>query len=128
MCFNWDWEIETRSKSDHVMPLQPNAIMQIALLDDVLSTTSALCLLLLSDKKYFGVVNKGVNFTVSRLEAMIADKNADIFDSFKKSSDLMERVNSFNKQPLILFQMQKRSLIDTENEVNDFHHKTAIPF
>ena len=24
--------------------------------------------------------------------------------------------------------MRKRSLIDTENEVNDFHHRTAVPF
>ena len=58
---------------------------------------------------------------------MITDKNADILDCFKKSSDLIDRVNSFNKQPLISFQTRKRSLIDTENEVNDFHQKTAIP-
>ena len=111
----------------HATLLQPNTIMQIALLDDVLSTTSALCLLLQSDKKDFGAVNGAVNFTVSRLETMIADKNADIFDSLKKSSNLY-RVNCFNKQPLISFQTRKRSLIDTENEVNYFHHKTAIPF
>ena len=43
--------------------LQPNKIMQIALLDDVLSTTSALCLLLQSDKKDFGSVNRVVNFS-----------------------------------------------------------------
>ena len=48
---------------------------------------------------------------------MIADENANIFDSFKKSSNLIDRVNSFNKQPLISFQTRKRSLIDTENEV-----------
>ena len=59
---------------------------------------------------------------------MIADKNADIFDSFKKSSDLTRRINNFKKQPLVSFQTQKISLIDTENEVNDFHHKTALPF
>ena len=59
---------------------------------------------------------------------MIANKNADIFDSFKKSADLIDRVNSFNKQPLISFQTRKRSLIDTENEVNNFHYKTAVPF
>ena len=58
---------------------------------------------------------------------MITDKNTDIFDSFKKSSDLIDWVNSFNKKPLISFQTRKRSLIDTENEVNDFHQKTAIP-
>ena len=55
---------------------------------------------------------------------MIADKNANIFDSFKKSSDLIDRVNSFN----ISFQTWKRSLIDTETEVNDFHHKTPVLF
>ena len=82
--------------------------MQIALLDEVLSTTSALCLLLQSDKKDFGAVNQAVNFTVSRLETMILDKNADIFDSFRKSSDLIDRVNSFNKQPLISFQKKKK--------------------
>ena len=90
----------------HATLLQPNTIMQIALLDDVLSTTSALCLLLQSDKKDFGAVNGAVNFTVSRLETMIADKNADIFDSLKKSSNLY-RVNCFNKQPLISFQTRK---------------------
>ena len=98
------------------------------LLDNVLSTTSALCLLLQSDKKYLGAVNQAVNFTVSRLETMIANKNANIFDSFKKSFKLINKVNSFNKQPLTSFQTRKRSLIDSENEVNDFHHKTAVPF
>ena len=108
--------------------VQPNTIIQIALLDNVLSRTSALYLLLQFDKKDFGAFNQAVNFTVSRLETTIADKNANIFDSFKKSSDLIDRVNNFNKQPLILFQTCKRLMIDTENEVNDFHHKTAIPF
>ena len=110
------------------MLLQPNTIMQIVLLDDVLSTTGAHCLLLQSDKKDFGAVNQVVNFTVSRLKTMIAGKNAIIFDSFKKSSNLTDRVNSFNKQPLISFQTRKRSLIDTENGVDDFPHKTAAPF
>ena len=59
---------------------------------------------------------------------MIADKNANISDSFKKSSDLIDRVNSLNKQPLILFQMQKRMSTDTENEVNDCNHKTTTSF
>ena len=59
---------------------------------------------------------------------MIANKNANIFDSFKKPSNLIDKVNSFNKQPLTSFQTRKRSLIDNENEVNDFHHKTAAPF
>ena len=59
---------------------------------------------------------------------MIADNNANFFDSFRKSSNLIDRVNSFNKQPLISIQTRKRSLIDTENDVYDFHHKTAIPF
>ena len=115
-------------ESYHATLLQLNKIMQIALLDDVLSTTSALCLLLQSDKKDFGAVNRAVNFTVSRLENITADKNADIFGSFKKSSDLIDRANSFNKQPLTLFQTLKRSLICSENEVNDFCHKTAITF
>ena len=75
----------------HVMLLQPNVIMQIALLDDVLSTYSALCLLLQSDKKDFGAVNRTVNFTISKLETMIADKNANIFESFKKSSNLIDK-------------------------------------
>ena len=110
------------------MLLQPNMIIQIALLDDVLSTTSALCLLLQSDKKDFGAVNQTVNFTVSRLETMIADKNANISESFKKSSNPTDKINSFNKQPLISFQTRKKLLIDTENEVNGFHHKTAVPF
>ena len=101
------------------MLLQHNMIMQIDLLDDVLSTTSALCFLLQSDKKDFGAV---------RLETMIADKNANIFDSLMKSSNLIDTVNSFNKQPLTSFQTQKRLLIDPENEVNHFHHKTAVPF
>ena len=47
----------------HAMLLQPNTIMQITLLDDVLSTTSALCLLLQSHKKDFGSVNRAVNFS-----------------------------------------------------------------
>ena len=66
--------------------------------------------------KILVTVNWAVNFTVSRLE--IANKNAEIFDSFKKSSKPIDRVNSFHKQPLISFQTQKRLLIDTENEVN----------
>ena len=74
--------------------MQPNTIMQIALLDDVLSTTSVFSLLLQSDKKNLGLVNQAVNFMVSKLETMIVDKNADIFYSFKKSSDLIDRVNS----------------------------------
>ena len=47
----------------HAMLLQPNTIMQITLLDDVLSTTSALCLLLQSHKKDFDSVNRAVNFS-----------------------------------------------------------------
>ena len=59
--------------------LQPNTILQIALLDDVISTTSALCLLLQSDKEDFGAVNRAVNFTVTRLETMITDKECQHF-------------------------------------------------
>ena len=41
---------ETEVEGYRATLLQPNTIMQIDLLDDVLSTTSVLCLLLQSDK------------------------------------------------------------------------------
>ena len=67
--------------------MKTQTIMQIALLDDVLSKTSALCLLLQSDKMDFRAVSRAIEFTVSRLECMITVMKRDLLQSFTKSSD-----------------------------------------
>ena len=55
-----------------VFCMKTQTIIQIALLDDMLSKTSALCLLLQSDKMDFRAVSRAIEFTVSRLECMIS--------------------------------------------------------
>ena len=46
--------------------LQPRTVLQITFLEDVLSVTNALCLLLQSDRKDFGAISRAVD-TVSNV-------------------------------------------------------------
>ena len=51
----------------------------------------------------------------------------DLLKSFKKSSDI-KKVTVYNKQPLILCQPRKRSLLNTEIKLTNFHSKTAATY
>ena len=56
--------------------LKESTIYQITFLEDVLSVTNILCLLLQSDRKDFGAISRVVDTTISTLKNMHDDPNS----------------------------------------------------
>ena len=53
--------------------LKERTVLEITFLEDVLSVTNSLCLLLQSDKKDFGAISRSVKSTVGVLNLMKSD-------------------------------------------------------
>ena len=70
--------------------LKPITVLQITFLEDVLSVTSGLFLLLQSDKKDFGAISRAVNSNLVILEEIKEDVDSIILKSFEQNEDTTE--------------------------------------
>ena len=80
--------------------LEPSMVLELSLLDDILTIISKLCLLLQSDRKDFRAIHDVVEQTLITLKEMSEDQNHAGFESLKKSPALMEKLCNFNAKSI----------------------------
>ena len=80
--------------------LEPSTVLELSLLDDILTIISKLCLLLQSDRKDFRAIHDVVEQTLITLKEMSEDQNHAGFESLKKSPALMEKLCNFNAKSI----------------------------
>ena len=108
--------------------LETQTILQITFLEDVLSVTNTLSLVLQSDRKDFGAVRRALNSTLSVLKDMAADINSIHLTSFHLFEDVLENVESFAKQNLVSTRKRKAMKIDKCMGFEQFHSNVGKPF
>ena len=74
--------------------LQPSTVLELPLLDDILTIISNLCLLLQSDRKDFRAIHDVVEQTLITLK-MSEGQNHAGFESFKKYRAFLEKLRNF---------------------------------
>ena len=104
-------------------------VFQITFLEDVLSVTNALSLLLQSDVKDFASISCIVSSTLQTLEDIGNDFDSIHLKSFNKSAEIIEKIKSFEKQNIVSSQTRtKRSRQDQTDTHKEFHENVIQPF
>ena len=104
--------------------LEPSTVLELSLLDDILTIISKLCLLLQSDRKDFRAIHDVVEQTLITLKEMSEDQNHAGFESLKKSSALLEKLCNFNAESIT----SKRLRVDNSVTVEQFYSSTTVLF
>ena len=104
--------------------LEPSTVLDLPLLDDILTIISKLCLLLQSDHKDFRAIHDVVEQTLITLKEMSEDQNHAGFESLKKSSALLEKLCNFNAESIT----SKRLRVDNSVTVEQFYSSTTVLF
>ena len=108
--------------------LSPITLMQITMLEDVLSVTNALSVLLQSDRKEFSEIQRGLKHTVDSLASMRDDENNINLVSFSKSTEIIERLEEYKREKMMSSNTRKRSKMDIKLPVSNFHCTGIRPF
>ena len=108
--------------------LKPTTAFQITFLEDVMSVTNGLCLLLQSDKKDFGAISRAVNSTLVILEEIKEDVDSIYFKSFKQSGDIIEKVSLIEMRITVAGGTRKQSRIDASITTTEFHSSAFNPY
>ena len=78
--------------------LDAKTVLEITFLEDVLSITNTLSLVLQSDRKDFGAVRRAMASTLSILRDMSTDSNSVHLKSFKSHGEVMAQLDNFNRK------------------------------
>ena len=108
--------------------LKPRTVFEITFLEDVLSVTNILSLVLQSDHKDFGSIIRATEATIQALKKMRESVDSLHLKSFRESVDIIEQIESFERRNVLSHSTRKRSLVDNEISMQDFHKKVAKPF
>ena len=108
--------------------LQTKTVYRITFLEDVLSVTNALSLLLQSDRKDFAAISRSVNSTMHVLKAIGEDRNCSHLRSFNKSNEIIENIEMYERRNIVSFGTRKRSRQDYNESSDDFHEHVIQPF
>ena len=104
--------------------LEASALLELSLLDDILTIISKLCLLLQSDCKNFRATHDIVEQTLITLKEMSEDQNHAGLESLKKAPALMEKLCNFNAKSIESKQLQVNNSVTVEH----FYSSTAVLF
>ena len=104
--------------------LEPSTVLELPLLDDILTIISKLCLLLQSDHKDFRAIHDVVEQTLITLKEMSEDQNHAGFESLKKSPALLEKLCNFNAERIT----SKRLRVDNSVTVEQLYSSTTVLF
>ena len=91
---------------DHM--LNPETLLQICFLEDVLSITNILSLVLQSNHKDFGAIQRAMHLTSSQLQDMRDNINSSHLKSFNNCTEVLKRINEFEQQNVIGHSTRKR--------------------
>ena len=106
--------------------LKPVTVMKISFMEDVLAVTNILCLLLQSDRKDFSAIQRALSFTLQKLDGMANDISSRDLSSLQKSSEIIERLDDYNREHQV--STRKRARLDINESLEYFHTRTVKPF
>ena len=108
--------------------LKPTTVFRITFLEDVVSVTNGLHLLLQSNKKDLGAISRAVNSTLVILEEIKEGVNSIYLKSFQQSEDIIERVLLIEMRSTVAGGTRRQSRIDASITRIEFHSSTINPF
>ena len=82
--------------------------MQICFLEDVLSVTNVLSLVLQSNHKDFRALRRSVKYTISQLEQIQENVRGPLMKSFQKVEELTQNIERYCRQNVIGHSTRKR--------------------
>ena len=82
--------------------------MQICFLEDVLSVTNVLSLVLESNHKDFGTLRRSVEYTINQLEQIQENVRSQFMESFRKVEELTQNIEKFCCQNVIGHSTRKK--------------------
>ena len=97
------------------------------MLEDVLSVTNTLSLLLQSDRKEFSEIQRGLKHTVSLASMRDVENNINLV-SFSKSTEIIERLEEYKREKMMSSNTRKRLKMDIKLSVSNFHCSVIQPF
>ena len=109
--------------------LESQTVFQITFLEDVLSVTNALSLLLQSDHKDFAAISRSVDNTIAKLKGIGKSYDSIHLKSFRESDKIIGKIKEYERRNIVSTGTRKRSKIDRSlNNSQDFHTKVIQPF
>ena len=76
-------------------------LLQICFLEDLLSVTNVLSLVLQSDKKYCAAVHRAIQLTCLQLKQMRDNSQSSLLKSFNGCNTVLARFNEYNQQNVV---------------------------
>ena len=110
--------------------LEEKTVIETCFLEDVLSITNVLCLVLQIDKKDFGAISRAVSNCIKMLEEILANKNTDLLKSFNSScTDILKKIDDYQMRLTVSGSTRKKRAEDRFSNDKDQFYKTVIkPF
>ena len=105
-----------------------STVFQITFLEDILSVTNILCLILQSDRKDFAAVSQAVKSNVAILEDIQNNVNSTHLQNFKKADEIIQKLSTIEMRTTVSGTTRKKCKIDTVASTNEFHKKVIKPF
>ena len=108
--------------------LDTETVYQITFLEDVLSVTNILSLLLQSDKNYFSAIARSVNTVIEILKNIGENTDANHLKNFNNAIEIIEKIEVYERQNIVSSGMRKCQKQDHNLTKDIFHKKFIKPF
>ena len=108
--------------------LDTETVYQITFLEDVLSVTNILSLLLQSDKKDFSAIAQAINTVIEVLKNIGENVDTNHLKNFNKASKIIEKIQVYERQNIVPSGMRKCQKQDHNLTKDIFHKKVIKPF
>lgn len=92
--------------------LQDKTVFQITFLEDVLSITNVLSLVLQSDHKEVGALRRAIKFTKTQLRKIRDNPESPLLKSFGSCEETLQHIENFQKQNIVS-QMTRKRLVNS---------------
>ena len=107
--------------------LNAQTVLQITFLEDVLTVTNILSLVLQFDRKNFGAVRRALSTTLTTLNGMQNNSSVHL-KSFRAYQDVLSEIESFAKQNIPAKHTRKKLRIDHLISIEEFHENIGKSF
>ena len=103
-------------------------VYQITFLEDVLSVTNILSLLLQSDKKDFSAISRSINTVLGTLKVMRENRETKYLKNFSNTDEIIQNIENYQIQNIVSSRIRKRQKQDHNLSKGDFHTTVFKPF
>ena len=107
--------------------LDSTTILKISFLEDVLSITNTLSLVLQADRKDFGAVRRALNTTLEMLQDIPENLERKHLKSSQISAEIINQLNDFEEQNKISRGTRKRARVENSTTAAEFHTQIIKP-